>query len=266
MSDTSGADDGKVSVSHSHDDRVATIILDRAAKLNALTLGMLDDFRAVCSDLSSSKAEVIVVRTAGEKVFSVGADINHFSGLAAVDMWRRWISSGHRAFDALATLPQPTVVAVDGLAYGGGLELALAADFRVLAANARIAFPETGLGTVPGWGGTERLAALVGEHRAKEMILTRRVLDASEALGWGVATRVAVDGEFEVALGQLLDELLGSAPVASQLAKQIIRAGVDGASSSILEALASGVAAASDDLAEGVAAFREKRPPRFSNR
>jgi enoyl-CoA hydratase/carnithine racemase len=180
-------------------------------------------------------------------------------------MWRDWIATGHRAFDALARLRQPSIAVIDGLAFGGGLELALACDFRVIAAEAKIALPETGLGTVPGWGGTERATELVGRARAKELVLTRRQLTGDEAVSWGLATSVAPKAELDDTVDRLSGELLAGAPLAMQLGKQLIDAAADGAPSRVLEALAGGLAAATDDLAEGVAAFRDKRPAQFTD-
>jgi enoyl-CoA hydratase/carnithine racemase len=180
-------------------------------------------------------------------------------------MWRDWIATGHRAFDALAGLRQPSIAVVDGLAFGGGLELALACDFRVIAREAKVALPETGLGTVPGWGGTERVTELAGRARAKELVLTRRQLTGDEAVAWGLATAAAPRSALEDAVAGLSGELLAGAPVAVQLGKQLIDAAADGAPSRVLEALAGGLAAATADLAEGVAAFRGKRTARFTD-
>jgi enoyl-CoA hydratase len=254
-----------VSVSYSPDGHTATILLDRAAKLNALTLELLEQLAAATREVNASAARVVVLRTAGSKVFCVGADINHFAGLEAAEMWRDWIATGHRAFDALAGLRQPTVAVIDGLAFGGGLELALACDFRVVASDAKLALPETGLGTVPGWGGTERATELVGRARAKELVLTRRQLTGDEAVAWGLATAAAPGAELEDAVDRLTADLLAGAPLAVQLAKQLIDAAADGAPSRVLEALAGGLSAATADLAEGIAAFREKRPPEFTD-
>jgi enoyl-CoA hydratase len=255
----------QVTVEYSADGHTATILIDRAAKLNALTLGLLDGLAAATREVAASSARLVIVRTAGEKVFCVGADINHFADLSAAGMWRDWIATGHRAFDAIAGLRQPSIAVIDGLAFGGGLELALACDFRVISAEARIALPETGLGTVPGWGGTERATELVGRARAKELVLTRRQLSGEEALTWGLATAVAPKAGLEEAVDLLSTDLLAGAPLAVQLGKQLIDAAADGASSRVLEALAGGLAAATDDLAEGVAAFREKRTPLFAD-
>jgi enoyl-CoA hydratase len=255
----------RVSVEYSPDGHTATILIDRASKLNALTLALLDDLAAAARDVAASTARLVIVRTAGEKVFCVGADINHFADLGAAGMWRDWIATGHRAFDAIAGLRQPSIAVIDGLAFGGGLELALACDFRIIASEARVALPETGLGTVPGWGGTERATELVGRARAKELVLTRRQLTGDEAVAWGLATAAAPKEYLEATVRRLSTDILAGAPLAVQLGKQLIDAAADGAPSRVLEALAGGLAAATADLAEGVAAFREKRTPHFTD-
>jgi enoyl-CoA hydratase len=247
-------------------DNVATLLLDRPGKLNALTPEMLESLETAVAAVARSEARIVLVRGAGQKAFCVGADINRFSGLMPAQMWRDWTALGHRVFDALAGLRQPTVAVVHGHAFGGGLELALACDFRVLSAEARLGLPEVGLGTVPGWGGTERLTELVGRARAKEIILTRRFLDADTALTWGIATAVAPAAALDTAVDDLVTRLLAGAPVAIQLAKQLIDAAADGAPSRVLEALAGGLSSATEDLREGVAAFRERRDPAFHGR
>lgn len=256
---------GQVTVDYSPDGHTATILIDRASKLNALTLALLNDLDTAVREVSASTARLVIVRTGGVKVFCVGADINHFADLSAAGMWRDWIATGHRAFDALAGLRQPSIAVIDGLAFGGGLELALACDFRVIAAEAKVALPETSLGTVPGWGGTERATELIGRARAKELVLTRRQLTGEEAVSWGLATAVASKAELEDAVSRLSEDLLAGAPLAVQLGKQLIDAAADGAPSRVLEALAGGLAAATDDIAEGVAAFRDKRAARFTD-
>lgn len=257
--------DGHVSVGH--DGPVATVVLERPAKQNALTPEMLHELDGRLFELATTSAtRVVVVRGAGERAFCAGADIDRFSGLGPLEMWRNWTALGHAVFARLAELPQPVVAVVHGNAFGGGLELALAADFRVVAAHARLGLPEAGLGTVPGWGGTERLVDLAGRARAKEIILARRVLDGETAFVWGLATRCTPAEELEDAVQDLIDALLGSAPVAVELAKQLIDAAADGAPSRILEPLASGLAATTTDLSEGVAAFRARRTPAFQRR
>jgi enoyl-CoA hydratase len=151
-------------------------------------------------------------------------------------------------------------------AFGGGLELALSCDFRIVAAEARLGLPEVGLGTVPGWGGTERLTELVGRARAKEIVLSRRILDGELAHVWGVATSVVPRACIDTAVDELVTRLAGGAPVAVQLAKQLIDAAADGAPSRVLEALAGGLTSATDDLQEGIAAFQQRRDPAFTGR
>jgi enoyl-CoA hydratase len=246
---------------------VATVLLDRPAKLNALTPEMLQELdRHLATVESSQSVRLVLLRAAGDRAFCVGADIGRFADLQPVDMWRTWTARGHAAFDRLARLRQPVVAVVHGDAFGGGLELALAADFRVVAEQARLGMPEAGLGTVPGWGGTERLVGLVGRSRAKEIVLARRIVDAAVAVEWGLANRVAPLPGLAGAVEELAEQLLGGAPVAVQIAKQLIDAAAAGAPSRVLEPLAGGLAAATVDLAEGVAAFRAHRSPSFEGR
>ncbi|GAA2902467.1 enoyl-CoA hydratase-related protein [Pseudonocardia halophobica] len=255
-------DPGTVTVSTHDDGLVATVLLDRASRRNALAPELLLELEAALEEIAASASRVVLVRTAGTRAFSVGADITAFTALAPVDMWRRWTAVGHRVFARLAALPQPTIAVVDGPALGGGLELALACDFRIAHAAAELGLPETGLGLIPGWGGTERLTRLVGPSRAKEIILTRRPVDARTALAWGLVTRSPVD-DLDAEVDRFVADLLGSGPLAQQVAKQLVDAAVGGAPSSVLEAVACGFVATTEDFAEGVGAFLDKRTPGF---
>jgi enoyl-CoA hydratase len=246
---------------------VATILLDRPAKLNALTPEMLRELDDELGRLAEDRASrVVVVRGAGNRAFCAGADIERFADLGPLEMWRSWTTLGHAAFARLAALPQPVIAAVDGNAFGGGLELALAADFRIVAEEARLGLPEAGLGTVPGWGGTERLVDAVGRARAKEVILARRILDGRTACDWGLASRAVPAVELDAAVDALTEALLGGAPIAVELAKQLVDAAADGVPSRTLEPLAGALSAVTHDLAEGVAAFRARRTPAFQGR
>ena len=245
-------------------EHVATLTVERPAKLNALTPEMLEQLSYLLGDVANSDARLLIVRGAAGNAFCVGADLNRFAGLSPAEMWRSWTARGHRAFEALARLHQPTIAVLHGHAFGGGLELALACDFRVAAEHVTLGLPEVGLGTVPGWGGTERLTELVGRARAKEVVMARRQLDAATALAWGVVTRVAPEPDLEGAMDDLVDSLLAGAPLAIELAKQLIDAAAEGASSAVLEPLAAGLTAASADLSEGILAFRERRPAAFN--
>jgi enoyl-CoA hydratase len=243
---------------------VATLVLDRPDKLNALTPEMLrqldDRLREVHG---SATVRVVLVRGAGERAFCVGADIERFADLDPLEMWRSWTVLGHEVFERLARLRQPVIAVVHGSALGGGLELALAADFRIVAEHATLGLPEAGLGTVPGWGGTERLVDAIGRARAKEIVVARRIVDGETAERWGLATRCVPADQLAAAVAELTDTLLAGAPVAVELAKQLIDAAAEGASSRVLEPIAAAVTAATSDLAEGVAAFRARRAPAF---
>jgi len=245
-------------------DGVATVLIDRAEKLNALTPELLDHLHDAVRTVSRSDVRVVVLRTGGRRAFCVGADINRFAGFSPAAMWSRWTAQGHEVFSAVASLPQPTVAVLQGDALGGGFELALAADFRVASASTRVGLPEVGLGTVPGWAGTERLTALIGPARSREVVLARRVLDAQTAHNWGVLTDVVDATDLETAVGRLVEQLAGGAPLAVRLAKQLLRAAADGVPSSYIEPLAGALSATSHDLTEGVAAFRERRRPTFT--
>jgi enoyl-CoA hydratase/carnithine racemase len=248
------------------DDRhVATILIDRPSKLNALSMEMVAQLQRCITRIRDINPRAVVLRTAGTKAFCVGADISQFSTFDAVGMWRRWIADGHRVFRELSELTQPTIAVIQGVAFGGGLELALTCDFRLAGATATFALPETGIGTIPGWGGTDALTRTVGRSRANELILARRRIDADTALTWGLINEYHPADELDAAVERLVAELLGGAPIAQQAAKQLIRAAADGPSAAVLEALASGFTSTTADFEEGLAAFLEKRPPHFSS-
>ena len=202
---------------------------------------------------------VVVLRGEGPKAFCVGADITRFEGLTPVQMLA-WTGLGHQVFDALAALRQPTVAVVHSPAFGGGLELALACDLRVAAATTRLGLPEVGLGTVPGWGGTERLTELVGRARAKDIVLARRTVDGPTAEAWGLVNTCVSVEDLDPAVDDLVSRLAAGAPVAVTLAKQAHRRRRGRSTRSHLERFAGAVTSATEDLATGIAAFRTSAP------
>lgn len=242
---------------------IATITIDRPQKLNALTPAMLEALEAALASIEADEAvRVVVVTGAGERAFCAGADVDAWSSLAPIDMWRTWVRAGHRAMDRLEGLRQPTIAAVNGIAYGGGLELALACDLRIAADTVKVAAPEVGIGTIPGWGMTTRLAVVAGPARAKQMILTGEPVDARRAEAWGILSEVVPAAELTEAVRRTAERIAAQAPVAVQVAKQLID-GLRPRVSASLEALGSGLTAFTDDASEGQAGYRERRPPRF---
>ena len=241
---------------------VATVTLNRAEKLNAIDPPMLRQLDEALDLIERDRdIRVVLVTGAGERAFSVGADVNAWAALEPLEMWRTWIRDGHRVFDRLAALRQPTIAVVTGYAFGGGLELALAADLRLAAAEVEMALPEVKIGTLPGWAGTRRLPAVIGAARAKQMVFTGARLDAVTADRWGLVNEVVPRDELMARARELAAEVAASAPVSVQLAKLAIDGG-----GAALEAIAGALAATTEDGREGVAAFREKRAPRFEGR
>jgi enoyl-CoA hydratase/carnithine racemase len=259
MSKSANPETGQVDIEVA--EAVATICLDRPAKHNALTPEMLEQLEQILIGLDAQRAvRVVLVTAAGDRSFCAGADIRRFKALPPLDMWAQWTRQGHRVFDLLAGLRQPTIAAVSGNAYGGGLELALACDLRVVADDATLALTEVGIGALPGWGGTGRLRALVGAGRAKQMIFTGEPLDADRALAWGIANELAPKAEVIRTAHALAITIAGRAPISVQMAKQAVDAG-DAFQG--MEQVASAATAFTDDAAEGLASFTEKRAPRF---
>ena len=242
---------------------IATITIDRPEKLNALTLEMLQTLEVALASIEADEAiRVVVLTGAGDRAFCAGADVDAWSSLAPIDMWRTWVRAGHRAMDRLEGLRQPTIAALNGIAYGGGLELALACDLRIAADTVKVAAPEVGIGTIPAWGMTTRLAVVAGPARAKQMILTGEPVDARRAEAWGVLSEVVPATELQDAVRRTVERVAAQAPIAVQVAKQLID-GLRPRVSASLEALGSGLTAFTEDASEGQASFRERRPARF---
>lgn len=248
-------------------DAVATLTLNRPDKLNAISLDMLDELEKAISELENNRAaRVVLITGAGDRAFSVGADISEWEEVIRDDplaMWRAWDRPGHRVFDRLAGLPQPVIAVVNGYAFGGGLEVALAADLRLASDRAEFAFPEVKLGTQPGWSGSQRLPHVIGIARAKQMVLTGGRIRADLAEKWGLVNEVVPHDRLRERAHELAREIAGNAPLAVQFAKAILDAGTGQAVEITLEGFAAALGAATLDGREGAAAFREKRPARF---
>jgi enoyl-CoA hydratase/carnithine racemase len=241
--------------------QVAIVTLDRVSKLNSLTPAMLDELEQRARELDAdSDVRVVILTGGGVKAFCVGADINEWAALQPLDMWRRWVKRGHQVFDQWARLRQPVIAAVNGHAFGGGLELAIASDIRIATNVAQFALPEASISTCPGWSGSQRLVQLIGASRAKYLALSGERLSAEQALAAALVHEVVTSkGLMERALA-LATAMSAKAPVALQLTKQLVNAAAGEASAVTLEAMAGALAASTQDAAEGIASFREKRP------
>ncbi|WP_298933593.1 enoyl-CoA hydratase/isomerase family protein [uncultured Ruegeria sp.] len=245
------------------DGSTAVLTLDNAAKLNALTTQMLDALEARVQEVErDSSLRSLIVTGAGHKAFCCGADIGAWGDLSPAEFSRHWVRDGHRIFDRLARLGKPTIAAINGHAFGGGLELASCCDLRLVAPRATLALPEARVGIVPGWSGTQRLTRLIPEGAVKEMALFGRRIGAERSVELGFAAEVA-DDPLARAL-EMVAEIQGLSPRAVEISKNMIHAAVGEDTQAVVEALGSAAAAASADRDEGVAAFKEKRNPQFS--
>ena len=237
---------------------LATLTLNRPDKLNALTFEMLNDLEAHCATLENNHEVRVVLLRAEGKAFCVGADIHAWTALTPLEMYSRWIQTGHRAFDRLAALPQPVIALLQGYTFGGGLELALAADVRIAADGVKLAMPEVKLSTVPGWAGTRRLPELIGSARAKQMIFSGESISVGQADAWGLVNEVVPAPHLDARGQQLAKTISANAPLSVRIAKQIINN-----DTVTLEALAGALTATTEDAKEGLNAFRERRNPEF---
>jgi enoyl-CoA hydratase/carnithine racemase len=255
--------DAMTTIHLTRDGAMATLRLDNPARLNCLTPAMLADLARHLDTIDADPTILCtLVTSTGDRAFCSGADITAWGDLSPADFARSWVRAGHRLFDRLARLSRPTIAVLQSHAFGGGLELAAACDLRVMAPQATIALPESGVGIVPGWSGTQRLARLIPEPMLKEMALFGRRIPAARALAAGFAAEVADD---PLATARAMaDHVCTLSPRAVETAKAMIHAARGEDTAAMIETLASAAIAATADKAEGVAAFRAKRASRFT--
>jgi enoyl-CoA hydratase len=251
------------------DGGVRVLTVSRPEKLNALNAAVLGDLAAAVGQAESDEhLRCLVITGAGEKAFIAGADIAELARLTPLE-GREHARRGQALLDRIAALGVPSIAAINGFAYGGGLELAMACTLRVASENARMGLPETSLGILPGYGGTQRLARIVGPARALELVLTaEKGLTAADAERIGLVNKIFPPGQALEGALAIAKKIAANGPVACRYAMEAVRRGMEMplAEGQLLEATLFGLCAATADTKEGMAAFLDKRPARFTGR
>jgi len=243
---------------------VATLLIKRPEKLNAITMAMRRGIVEVFDALGKDETvRVIVVRGAGDRAFSAGGDIPEFVQFPPHELTELAHTVG-----APERVRQPVIAAIDGLCFGGGLEFALACDFRIATDRSQFGFPEITLGALPGSGGTQRSVRLVGLTRAKMLVLTGRAIDAARAEQWGLVSETVPFDALDSTVTELAERLASLSPIALKFAKAVLNKALDGsfANGVEMEGKSMAILCGMEDFHEGVEAWKERRPPVFHGR
>lgn len=247
-------------------DRIATVTINRPDKLNALNAKVIGELDKMFTDLSSKDQVGAVVLTGAGRAFVAGADIAEVAAAAGSPAGLEATAAfGQGVFTRIERLNKPVIAAVNGFALGGGLELALACHLRIASNTAKFGLPETKLGLIPGYGGTQRLPRLVGLGRAMQMVLTGGMVDADEAVRIGLANAVYAGEALLGVVHNIAKEMTQNGPLALAAAIQVMTRGADLPldDGQKLEAKQFGVVGRTADMREGTSAFLEKRAPNF---
>ncbi len=248
-------------------ENIAIIKLNRPKALNALNTELLLELEQAVSDVENDSEIRVAIVTGEGKAFAAGADIAAMKDMNSIE-GLTYAKTGQAVYRHIEEVRKPFIAAINGFALGGGCELTLACDLRIASTKAKLGLPETGLGIVPGFGGTQRLPRLIGDAKAKELILTADTIGAEEALAIGLVNRVTEPEALMEETMKLVKKILSKAPIAVGFAKDAINRGkqVDIDSAEALEALYVGMCFSTEDLHEGMTAFVEKRAADFKDR
>lgn len=247
---------------------IGIITINRPEKLNALNKELLFELRGLLEKVrSEDKIKVLIITGSGEKAFAAGADINEIAALGLGNAFT-FSREAQQVTNAIENLGKPVIAGINGLALGGGFELALACTFRILSENAKLGLPEVGLGAIPGMGGTQRLPRVIGKGRALWYMLTGEMIDSETALRTGLANKVVPAGKVMDTCLEVAKALLSKGPLAMSLAMQAVNHGLEMGQEEglVLESALMTIACASEDKNEGIKAFLEKRKPNFKGR
>ena len=249
-------------------DGIATITFNRPKALNALNSALLTELSQALDEIAGDQdIRVLVLTGAGDKAFVAGADIKELAGLNALQA-KAFARKGQAVINQLTFLPIPVIAAVNGYALGGGMEMALACDFIYAAESASLGLPETTLGLIPGFGGTQRLSRLIGPNQAKELIYTGKIINAAQALNLGLVNRVVAPAALLEAVLETARSMASKGRVSLRAAKEAVNNGLDTdlATGLKIEQDAFALCMVSEDATEGTHAFIEKRKPVFKGR
>jgi enoyl-CoA hydratase len=248
-----------------NNDGILQIIINRPKKLNALNRDTIQELHDAFLDAKDDEeVKVVILTGTGEKAFVAGADISEFSDFSAEEGRELAADGQAKLFDFVANFPKPVIAAVNGFALGGGLELAMAAHFRVASDNAKMGLPETSLGLIPGYGGTQRLPQLVGKGRAMEMIMTAGMIDANQALQYNLVNHVCEPEELIEFTEKIAKKIMKNSLVAMRAAIRAVNANYeDGVNGFEVEISEFGSSFGTEDFKEGTSAFLNKRKADF---
>jgi enoyl-CoA hydratase len=247
---------------------VQIITINREDKLNALNVNLIQEIGQEVARLNAEKnVRGIIITGKGEKAFAAGADISEFAHFDLEQGASLSKEGQDLLFNLVENLTTPVIAAINGFALGGGLELALSAHFRVASENARMGLPETSLGLIPGYGGTQRLTQIVGKGRALELIMTGSMIDAKRALDYGLVNYVVPLNQLLITCTELAEKIMSNSPVAISAAIKAVNAHhFDGVNGFQVEISEFGKCFETEDFKEGTTAFLEKRKAKFTGK